>query len=160
MKATTAQDVRSTIFQLLKESFEGPPSDEPSAFLEKGTGLFQTLDEITPEVASAQARPEGSTIAAHAEHVRFYVDVHYELMRGSTARIDWSESWRIQRLNAPEWDQLLLGLRQIYSTVTEYLRASENWSEDEIGLAMSIVAHTAYHLGAIRQILLVIEHQN
>jgi hypothetical protein len=155
MKPATAQDVRSTVFQLLKESFEGPPSDEPSAFLEKGTGLFQTLDEITPEAASAQARPEGSTIAAHAEHVRFYVEVHYEFMRGSTARIDWTESWRIQRVNTPEWDRLRLELRQIYSNVTEYLRAIETWSEDEISLAMSIVAHSAYHLGAIRQLLLV-----
>jgi hypothetical protein len=125
--------------------------------LEKGTGLFQTLDVISPQVASAQARPEGSTIAAHAEHVRFYVDVHYELMRGSTARIDWAQSWRIQSVNTEEWDQLRLGLRQIYSTVTEYLRAIENWSEDEIGLAMSIIAHTAYHLGAIRQLLLAVK---
>lgn len=155
MKATTAQDVRSSIFQLLQESFEGPPSNEPSAFLEKRTGLFQTLDEISSELASAQTRPGGSTIAAHSEHLRFYVDVHYELMRGSTARIDWSESWRIQRVNTPEWNQLRLELRQIYSNVTEYLRAIETWSADVISLAMSIVAHTAYHLGAIRQLLLV-----
>jgi len=155
MKPATAQDTRNTIFQLLKETFEGPPSGEPSAFIEKGTGLFQTLNEISAEIASTQTRPGGATIASHSEHVRFYVDVHYELMRGSTSKINWAESWRIQRVNATEWDELRLGLRQVYFTLNEYLRAIESWGENEIGLSMSIVAHTAYHLGAIRQLVLV-----
>jgi hypothetical protein len=36
----------------------------------------------------------------------------------------------------------------------EHLRNREKWQQDEPGLTMAIVAHSAYHLGAIRQLLL------
>lgn len=144
-------------FQLLKETFEGPPPAVPSAFLNKGTGLFQTLDGITANVASAEARPGGSTIAAHVEHVRFYLVVHYNLLQGSREHIDWDESWRIKKVGPTEWDDLKQGLRRAYSTLTEYFKAVETWGEDEIGVAMAVISHTAFHLGAIRQLMLAVE---
>ena len=156
MKPITQPDFRNNVFQLLKETFEGPPSDQPSAFLNKGTGLFQTLDEITAEAASAQTRPGGSTIAAHTEHLRFYVMAHYELLRGSTEEIDWARSWRVHQVTAAEWDELLRELRRAYRTVTEHLRTVNVWGDDEISVGMAIIAHTAYHLGAIRQLMLAV----
>ena len=144
-------------FQLLKETFEGPPPAVPSAFLNKGTGLFQTLNGITAEAASAEAKPGGSTIAAHVEHVRFYLVVHHNLLQGSREHIDWDESWRVKRVEPTEWENLKQGLRRAYSILTEYLRAVKTWGEDEISVAMSIIAHTAYHLGAIRQLMLAVE---
>ncbi|HET6891715.1 MAG TPA: hypothetical protein VFH31_11480 [Pyrinomonadaceae bacterium] len=156
MKPITQPDLSNNVFQLLKEAFEGPPSDQPSAFLNKGTGLFQTLNEITAQAASAQTRPGGSTIAAHTEHLRFYVMVHYELLRGSTEKIDWAQSWRVRHVTSAEWDQLRRELRRAYKTVTEHLRAVSIWSDDEISVGMAIIAHTAYHLGAIRQLMLAV----
>jgi hypothetical protein len=142
------------VLQLLKETFEGPAPVGPSAFLNKGTGLFQTLDNVSSEAASARARADGSTIAAHTEHIRFYVMVHYNLMLGSRETVDWEESWRIKTVSSAEWDDLRQALRQAYGTVGEYLRSLERWGEDDMGLTMSIIAHTAYHLGAIRQLML------
>jgi len=141
------------LLQLLKETFEGPAPIGPSAFLNKGTGLFQTVHEVSAAVASAQARPDGSTVAAHTEHIRFYVAVHYKLMLGSRENIDWDESWRIKTVNSAVWKDLRQDLRRAYRTVVEYLRSLEKWS-DETGLALAIIAHTAYHLGAIRQLIL------
>ena len=77
------------LLQLLKETFEGPAPTGPGAFLNKGTGLIQTLDDLSAEVASAQPRMEASTVAAHTEHIRFYVAVHYKLMLGARDTIDW-----------------------------------------------------------------------
>lgn len=144
------------LLQLLKETFEGPAPTGPSAFLNKGTGLLQTLDAVSAEIASAQSRIEGSTIAAHTEHIRFYVAVHYKLMLGSREPIDWNESWRIQSVNSAVWNDLRQDLHGVYKTVVTHLRALDRWSEDEISLALAIVAHTAYHLGAIRQIVLAV----
>jgi len=144
------------LIKLLKETFEGPDPTGPSAFLNKGTSLFQTLDTISAEIASAPARSEGSTITAHTEHIRFYIDVHYKLLLGSTDKIDWNESWRIKTVNADEWNVLRENLRRAYKTVTDHLRAVSNWGEDEASIAMSIIAHTAYHLGSIRQLLLAV----
>jgi hypothetical protein len=144
-------------FQLLKETFEGPPPTGASAFLNKGTGLFQTLDQITAEMASTPTWPGGSTIAGHTEHLRFYVVVHDKLMRGSTEAIDWEQSWRIKTVNPAGWDDLRQELRRAYSTLIEHLRALDSWGEDEISVTMAIIAHTAYHLGAIRQLIRALE---
>jgi hypothetical protein len=144
------------LLQLLKETFEGPAPTGPSAFLNKGTGLFQTLEDVSAEAASTQARIEGSTVAAHTEHIRFYVNVHYKLMLGSREEIDWNESWRIKTVNSLEWNDLRRELHQAYATVTQHLRALDGWGDDETGLTMAIVAHTAYHLGAIRQLILAV----
>lgn len=152
---------KEELLQLLKETFAGPAPVGPSAFIEKGTGLFQTLDGVPAEVASAQVRPDGSTIAAHSEHIRFYVAVHYKLMLGSTDPIDWNESWRIKNVNDAEWNDLQQQLRTAYRAVVEHVRALKTWQQDEFGLTMAIVAHSAYHLGAIRQLLLAAQpHAN
>ncbi|HEY8226808.1 MAG TPA: hypothetical protein VIG25_16120 [Pyrinomonadaceae bacterium] len=145
--------------QLLKETFEGPEPTGPSAFLEKGTGLFQTLDDIPAEIASAQARAEGSTIAAHSEHIRFYIDVHHNLLLGARDKINWDDSWRIKAVKAAQWDTLRQDLRRAYAIIKEQLRRANSWGEDEISVALAIIAHTAYHLGAIRQILLTVQPQ-
>jgi hypothetical protein len=159
MKTIADQDYTNNFFPLLKETFEGPPPEGASAFLEKGTGLFQTLDKISSATASTRTRPGGATIAAHSEHLRFYVIVHLELLRGSRDKIDWQQSWRVQTVTSAEWDELRRQLRRAYSTLTEYLRAVDGFSEDEIGVGMANIAHTAYHLGAIRQLVLALEQR-
>ena len=95
MTPIVQRDFTEDVLQLLKETFEGPASTAPSAFINKGTGLFQTVDDISARVASAETRPEGSTIAAHTEHIRFYLTVYHKLMLGVSEKIDWDESWRI-----------------------------------------------------------------
>ena len=151
---TIVQTFTNDVLQLLKETFEGPAPTGLSAFLNKGTGLFQTLEDVSAESASAEARPGGSTVAAHSEHIRFYVAVHHKLMLGARDPINWDESWRIKTVNSVAWNDLRRDLRWAYQSVLEYLRARDNWSEDETSLAMAIIAHTAYHLGAIRQLIL------
>lgn len=155
MNTVAQSDVSEVIFQLLKETFEGPAPAGPSAFIEKGTGLFQTLEGVSAELASTPARAEGSTVAAHTEHIRFYLAVHHKLMLGVAEHVDWNESWRIKTVDAAEWDDLKERLQMGYGTVMDHLRKLDTWGENEINLAMSIIAHTAYHLGAIRQLVLV-----
>jgi hypothetical protein len=54
MKPFVQTHFKETVFQLLDETFEGPPPTVASAFLNKSTGLFQTLDEITAEEPPAK----------------------------------------------------------------------------------------------------------
>lgn len=96
VKTVAQEDFTNNFFQLLKEAFEGPPPQSGSAFLDQGGGLFQTLDQVTAEVASTSVRPRGPTVAAHCEHLRFYVIAHYDFMRGATDRVDWEKSWLVQ----------------------------------------------------------------
>jgi hypothetical protein len=57
-------------------------------------------------------------------------------------------------VNDAQWNDLRQELRTAYRAVVEHLRGRNKWSADEFGLTMAIVAHTAYHLGPIRQLLL------
>ncbi|MGH9902352.1 MAG: DinB family protein [Pyrinomonadaceae bacterium] len=153
MSTIAQEDFTNSFFQLLKETFEGPPPDTGSAYLDKGGGLFQTLDRVTAEAASSPARPGGPTVAAHCEHLRFYVVALYDFMRGSTDKVDWERSWLVQTVTPAEWDALKERLRHDYTTVTEHLRSVGAWGDEEVGDGMAILAHTAYHLGAIRQLV-------
>lgn len=153
MKTIAREDYTNSFFQLLKETFEGPPPETGSAYLDKGAGLFQTLSQLTPDAASNSSSPGTPSIAAHCEHVRFYIIALYEFMRGATDKVDWQQSWQTQTVSAAEWDSLRESLRQAYATITEHLRAVEHWGDDEVGDGMAILVHSAYHLGAIRQLV-------
>ena len=152
MSTISQKDFTDSLFQLLKETFEGAPADVGSAYLDKGAGLFQTLDALSAADASRSPWPGASTVAAHCEHARFYVHALLDFMRGATAKVDWGQSWLVREVSAGEWDGLRAELRAAYETLTGHLRAVETWGDEEVGDALAILVHTAYHLGAIRQL--------
>ena len=137
MSTISQKDFTDSLFQLLRETFEGPPAGVGSAYLDKGAGLFQTLDALSAADASRGPWPGASTVAAHCEHARFYVHALLDFMRGATEKVDWGRSWLVREVSADEWDGL---------------RAAPAWRDEEVGDSMAILAHTAYHLGAIRQL--------
>ena len=157
MGAIAEKDFTEALFLLLKETFEGPPPKTSSAFLDQGCGLFQTVEGLTAEDASRPARPGGTTVAAHCAHVKFYLDVLHGYMRGSDEQADWKQSWLVRTVNPEEWDSLRREVRAAYDTLSGALRSVEGWGERDIGAGVAVVAHTAYHLGAIRQILRALE---
>ncbi|HWS53122.1 MAG TPA: DinB family protein [Pyrinomonadaceae bacterium] len=159
MRTLNTEDFTNSLFQLLRETFEAPPAEGGSAYLDKGAGLFQTLDALTAEAASAPPRGGGPTVAAHCEHARFYVHALLDFMRGATAKIDWSQSWVTQTVSPGEWERLKEGLRRAYATLDEHLRSLQTWGDEEVGDSMAILVHTAYHLGAIRQIVKDVNRQ-
>lgn len=134
---------------LLRETFEGSPP-EGSAYLDRGIGVFSTLGAISAEKAS---RSHGATtIAAQTEHLKFYLDRLCEFIGGRTERVNWDDSWLIEDVNDDEWDALRASVRATYEKTIKFLVALPELSEDQVGMAMGMLAHTAYHLGAIRQL--------
>jgi hypothetical protein len=134
---------------LLRETFEGSPEGLPSAYLDRGVGVFATLAGVSGEVASRHHR--GSTIAAHTEHAKFYLDRLCEFIDGRSERVNWEDSWLIETVNDEEWAALQSSVRKAYENTLRCLAEERDWNEPQVGMAMGLVAHTAYHLGAIRQ---------
>jgi hypothetical protein len=155
MPSIAQEDFTSNLFILLKETFEGPPPGMPSACLDQGGGLFQRLEEITAEDASRPVRTGATTIAAHCAHVRFYIDVLYGFMRGAEGKVDWNQSWLVTTVDPGEWQLLKTELRRAYQTVLTHLESTVEWGDTPIGEAMAIIVHTAYHLGSIRQMMVM-----
>jgi hypothetical protein len=144
------QQFAAAIAYLLRETFEGSPEGQPSAYLDRGIGFFSTLDGVSAEEASKDHRE--TTIAAQTEHAKFYLDRLCEFISGRTERVNWEDSWLIETVNDAEWDALRQTVRRSYENLLRCLASVDDWTEDKTGMAVGMVAHTAYHLGAIRQI--------
>jgi hypothetical protein len=139
-----------SILYLLRETFEGSP-ETGSAYLDKEVGVLNTLDTLSAEEVSR--RFGSSTIAAHSEHAKFYLDRLCEFMKGRNEKVNWEDSWLIETVNETEWKYLRVAVRKSYENTLLTFAEIEDWNEETVGEAIGIVAHTAYHLGAIRQMM-------
>ena len=142
------------LYPMLEETFERVNG----IYLDRGTSLFETLETITAEQASRPISAQCASIAGQVEHVRFYLEVLQDYMQGkAVGKIDWQASWYVKTVTPEEWNALKQRLRASYESVTALIKSFTTWEgEDEIGGALAIVVHTAYHLGEIRQALCVI----
>lgn len=147
---------RIEILQLLDETFG---EHHHGIYIDKGTSLFETLAPVTAEEASRPASSRSASVAAHVQHVAFYLRVLQKVIRKEpVGEIDWREIWQRARPVTPaEWDAIRNELRKEYAGVLALLNESATWDvEESFGGSMAIVVHTAYHLGAIRQALAVV----
>jgi hypothetical protein len=116
-------------------------------------GLLFALENVSAEQASwapAEGRP---MVAAHAEHVRFTLEVVNAWLRGERPEVDWAESWKVKQVDEARWEALKAGLRQQYQALLDLAQNRSAWREPGMSMMIDNIAHTAYHAGAIRQLL-------
>ena len=142
-------DFLKDVLFVLRETFEGSPEGEGSAYLDHGIGVLPAIEKLSAEQVSTYFGE--TTIAAHTEHAKFYLDRICEFLKGRTEKVNWEQSWLIETVNDDEWNFLRAGVKKSYENVLLTFAEIENWNQDNIGDAVAIVAHSAYHLGAIRQ---------
>lgn len=141
---------------LLDETFE----NVHGFYLDKGTSLFETLEEISAAEASRPISARCASIAAQVAHVNFYLEVLERfIVSNDNTRVDWQEIWRtVKEVTPDEWAASKQKLRATYQRLLALVRTFDRWDgEHAIGGAMALVAHTAYHLGEIRQALGVLK---
>jgi hypothetical protein len=155
-KQIATDSFKKEIFDLLEETFE----QVQGIYLDRGTSLFETLETISAEEASRPVSAKCASIAAQVEHVRFYLRVLLEgyLQKKTIGRINWEESWQLKEVTSDEWEALKRELRETYQSVLMAMKNLDTWEgENDIGASLAILAHTAYHLGEIRQALCVVK---
>lgn len=116
--------------------------------------LFETLDAIRAETASIPVPWNGETIVARACHLEFFVTVLCEYMNGErTSRPEWETSWEHRAATRAEWQSILQTIRERYVRARQLFESlSDSDDGDFVSGTTQIVAHTMFHLGAIRQI--------
>lgn len=152
MKTINQDDFTSSLSALLKETFEGTSTEFGTMYIYNGTSIFQTLEKIDAEKASRSVSENSTTIAAHCEHTRFYLEFLCNYLSEKYLVSDWKESWNIKTVNEEEWTALCGSLQKAYQIVIDTFAEVETWNTHKISGAMGILMHTAYHLSAIRQI--------
>lgn len=136
---------------VLVETFE----EVHGIYLDRGCSLFETLAEITAEEAS---QPMGScaTIAAHVEHMRYYLQVLEDRMfQRDLSYVDWDAVWqRAGQVSEAEWAAAKAELRMTYERIKRHLDGAAAWEgSGELSAMLGIIVHSAHHLGEIRQML-------
>jgi hypothetical protein len=154
-----AEKFTEPLLKCLDETF----SQTHGFYLDRGTSLFDTLDSVSASEASQSSSPGTASIAAQVEHVRFYLDVLIDIIQTKQiVKVDWREIWqRVRQVNPEEWEEMKHRLKASHQQLLTTINSLETWDgEYDLGCALSILAHTAYHLGGIRQALGVIRAQN
>ena len=136
---------------LLTETFESVQG----AYLDRGTSLFETLAQISAEDAS-QPMGDCATIAAHVAHSAYYLNVLEDRMFGrDLSGVNWDKIWNeVSSVDQAEWARMLADLRTTYARIKSHLDNAEEWEGiNELSSMLGIIAHSAYHLGEIRQMM-------
>ena len=143
---------KKSLYMLLDETFD----KVQGIFLDKGTSFFETLATISAEEASIPVGGKCATLAAQVKHTAFYLDVLVENVRTQKfERVDWGKIWReVTAVSPQEWQAIQDELRDSYNRVKQLINDQAEWkNEYEVGGAIGMIVHTAYHLGEIRQAL-------
>ena len=136
-----------------RELLEGMPTGEPTWVTSGGPegGVYGTLADVTAEEASRELG--GTTITAHAEHLRWAIDLVNDYFAGKEPTADWSESWLVKRVDEPAWNALREAIRSAGDRLLAAVPTQHSWREEfAVNGALASYGHTAYHLGALRQL--------
>ncbi|MBI3463342.1 MAG: hypothetical protein HY000_09825 [Planctomycetes bacterium] len=142
--------------KMLQEIFDGPPGNEAYLLNPGDPGLLRQLDTISAEAASARPMPGKTTIASHVDHVHYGFTLMNRWVAGDPnafANSDWNASWQRTRVTEEQWRALRDKLRHEAEAWRKVVASRTDWDDVTAAGALSSAAHTAYHLGAIRQIL-------
>ncbi|HET9218203.1 MAG TPA: hypothetical protein VFR18_14560 [Terriglobia bacterium] len=144
------------VSKLLIEVFDGPPGDEAYILNPRDPGLHRQLETISAATASEQPIAGKPSIAAHVDHVHYGLSLLTRWLAGEEnpwADADWNGSWRRNTVTEDQWRVLRQNLREKADTWQNAVSRRTEWDDFNAAGALSTVAHTAYHLGAIRQVL-------
>jgi hypothetical protein len=146
-------ELGNTLPTLFSELVNGPSPSAAYMINAGDAGLLRSLDKLSATAAS-KLTGNGSSIAAHVDHLRYGLSLMNRWAAGENPFDDanWTASWRKTRVSAVEWKQLREKLAAETNRWLEELRKPRDIAESEMNAVVGSIAHLAYHVGAIRQI--------
>jgi len=149
---TMRESVLALVEELMRETFEGGRPGQGTQYLDHASGVLPTLAGLTAEQASKSVDGHPS-IAAHARHTHFHLRVSKEWILGDHGRRDWKGSFLPNTVTEAEWRALQQELQRSREELLDVLRSLDDETFLSEGAGMGSIAHVAYHLGAIRQLM-------
>ena len=150
--APTSVSIVPAILTLLRETFEGPSG--PSTYYidnDPSAGFLATLGGLSAAQASKPFGKGGASIAGHAHHAAFHLEMSGAWLQGDRAPRDWSRSWSVSTVDEPAWAALRETLRDRFENLARAIEEEAPAGDERLATTIAAIAHAAYHLGAIRQ---------
>jgi hypothetical protein len=149
--------VQNGVLELLREACEGGRPGEGTGFLDRtmadgsgNHGLFATLDALDATRAS-QPTALGLSVAAHAAHTAYHLEVTVRWVNGDRGPFDWPGSFEPRTVDDAGWAATRARVRAAYADVVALAKAAPEWDERTGAALAASLAHVAYHLGSLRQ---------
>ena len=153
---TTDSTFLLAVQKLLGELFDGVGADEAYVLNFSDVGMIRQMQSLDAATASTRPMKGRTTIAAHVDHVIYGIELLNRFAEGEPnpwEHADWSASWKREKVDEASWRELT---SRLSATAERWKRNVAKLTAPDVTAAAGViasVAHTAYHLGAIRQIL-------
>jgi hypothetical protein len=156
MSTELAELVSNSLRTLLAETMFR--ADTRACFVLNGgePGMIETLKSLSAQTVSTPPGPNRKPIVSHANHVLYGWGLINRALHGDEHAFegtDWDAAWKLVQVNDAEWQKLLAQLESTGREILELGPKTEHWNEIMLTGMFASAAHTAYHLGAIRQML-------
>lgn len=157
MNTLSNTSILNAVVELLTEAYAGPLDPNRTWFIDNDpdSGIFGILSGVSPEEASRSvdgSGQDGTTIASHAEHLRWSLASMNAAIRGEPLG-KWSESWQLLEADPQKWESLRNDLNVEFESLRQLLSTQPEVEEQYLPGLFALPAHAAYHLGTIRQMV-------
>jgi hypothetical protein len=155
--ATNDNPLEIRVLTTLRETLFRPDSKFAFLLNPGDLGMVDTLRSLSAERASTAPGPGRKPVVSHANHVLYGIELANRALSGEQGvyeGADWKVAWKLETVSESEWQDIVSRLEQQSKLFIEQVNEPREWDELTLTGSFSIAAHTAYHLGAIRQMLL------
>lgn len=151
------------IARITTELLFGAPMDYAYVSNPGSPGLLAVLDGIDSTRAAVSPATGVASIAAHANHIRFFLELLLRLADGEDdpyATADWDSSWQVGAVHEERWQAIREELATVAKRWVTSLRAGTPEDPKFHEQAMASLPHLAYHVGAIMQLAKTVRIQH
>ncbi len=153
-----ASTLSEALATLLEEIHIGPANPKTTWAVTNApdSGILGTLSSVSAGTASRSPGKGMATIAAHASHLLFALRLAAESLTDPDAYkgADWDSDWKRNEVDEKAWREIRAGLKNVHEALHAGIAGNLPWNDANfLKGALAVIAHGAYHLGAIRQIL-------
>jgi uncharacterized damage-inducible protein DinB len=155
--------LKNACCELFRETFEGTkPGLHYTWYVEGKKAVLPSVAAIDFEQASRQIPGARATIGAHANHLCYYLHLFNVRNRGVKEASNWEGSWILQKFDEAEWEGVRRRTLAEYEEATSWLRDQSRSdegivTEDDAISVLANIAHAAFHLGAIRALIPIVQ---
>jgi hypothetical protein len=144
-------ELTPTLIDMYRETFEGEVQPSWCWIVSgpAGKSVLGSLAALTADEAYAVSAPGRKSIAAHAAHLKFTLELTNNRLHGENPPADWPGSFHVGEQSPAAWEQSVLDFfdRRRNQPISA-------WEPIHVVGLAAMIGHNAYHLGAIRQLLL------